>query len=278
MFRKRNFSIINSPSPNVIVDSPCKIQLTNGTCDLPEIQSAPIPVAVSTPPPAKKSKLSIDEKENLLIEISKLKGEIERKFAALKDVKEKTVELKAKRRALDDYMEIAARGQYEVRNLLNEIFNPGSELATRAAHLIDEAKRRHQHKLEKLVFEMTNILETSQEAIVKKMKLFDHEIELNQRTLLTIECQKRQKLSQTVDDDCIIIESQAKPATPTPAVTPNRATTPNPAATPSAAETQTQSQSTTQDSSATETAATPTREEEIERSFTPCQAQRPEQN
>lgn len=315
MFRfKRNFSIresssrLSSASPSKLESSPNKrirlssTRLSNCLFQNDEKstllqQSFTISSSVSeakektlfagkleTPPPTPIAPLApitpsttiekIESKiENLKQKNSELRGEmmdldrqIEAKFQSIKTKREQVAEARTKRFVVEDYIAISFKGQLVIRDLLNVIYNPGNQLANKASTIFEEAKRNHAKKFEKMVFELGNLMETSQAAAQQKVKQLTHDIALHERTLMTIECDKRQELSQTVesdpstnkvveenlendDDCCVILDSEG-------------------------VENEVEVREEEEDDEKTDISSQNNDEEE--RSFTPCQAQRPE--
>lgn len=218
------------------------------------------------------------ENAELEVELREMDQIIEKKYQSIREKKEKIADNRSKRFIVDDYTEIAIRSQLVVRNLLNEIYNPGKELADRASALFEEAKRNHAKKFEKFAFELTNLMETTRANIQQKAKQINHDIALHERTLMTIESKanglnlteepeleaggegepepQTKPMSQSaieektdnLDDDCVIIDAGTVASGLEPA----------------------------EDDDDERTDISSQKEEEEERSFTPCQAQRPE--
>lgn len=157
-----------------------------------------------TPPPSPidRFRYQLDilnrEKANLQVVVHGLREQVEVKFNEVVETRKKIIDTKSKRIVLNDLMEIANNGQCEVRNMLNEIFNPGTELAERANVLMEETKRNHKTKLEKVRFELMNLFDSTRAAIERKEKELIHQIELNERTLMTLNDPEK---SMTPDHD-----------------------------------------------------------------------------
>jgi len=161
------------------------------------------------------------QKFELMKESNELDNTLTTKFNTVKSIREKTIEIKSQQSFVEDLFEVVGWGQCEVRNLLNEMYNPGNELAKRAAILISDVRKSHQKKFEKLLFEIKHHMDTAEEAIRRKADAIKHEKDIRERTLLTLEHQKAMSggtsnLQQPVitpnehnDDDCVIIDKSA---------------------------------------------------------------------
>lgn len=185
--------------PQLDGDTEPQLEKQDGIADIQPKHA--IPDRLDTPPTTpieteSRSNSFDKQKVELEIELKNLDDKIEITFNSIKAKRENVIVLRSKRYLVEDYLEIATRSQVEVRNLLNNIYNPGLELAKRANVLIDETRRSHKDKLEKMTFELNQIVENAQSWIKKKLKQLDHETELHQRTLMTIECQKKHHLDQ----------------------------------------------------------------------------------
>lgn len=316
-FKKRSLSVRESPSrlssisPVKVEPSPIKrIRLSNIrplnstlladerstifqqtyntiTCSSlvePKEKSSTVALRLDTPPltPIDKieSKIEVVKRKNseLTGELKDLDQKIVEKFISIKLKREQIIELKSKHMVIEDFVDIAGKCQKDLRNLLNEIYYPGIDLAKNASSIFEEAKRNHEKKYEKMVFELDSLMEKSQSAAQNKIKQLTHEIALHQRTLFTIEVSKRHELSQmndpepqsrsepkerptADDDDCVIIDSgAAMDGVETP-----RQTGPEPSE-PGTCE--------YDDDEKTDISSHKDEEEEEERSFTQCQAQK----
>lgn len=180
------------------------ISLTNGdsNCDGKEDKILPFDEGASlqsivelTPKSDEKFEYPIvtNRTEELERESKELDSLIQTKFEAVKTIRESILDLQAKRYLVKDYLDVANKGHSDVRDLLNEIYNSGQELAKRAAIFTDEARRWHQKKFERIEFELSEKIEAKKIEVRDQMQQVTHEIELHQRTLRTLECQKEQK-------------------------------------------------------------------------------------
>lgn len=159
------------------------------------ILSSPIKeVKVDTPPAtpdAQPSKVAI--RDELRDELERLNCQVDYKFNHIKDFVNKKSAFGGKRLFIEDLKEMAHRAQCDVRNLCNEIFNPGVEMAKRCTSLIEESKRNHSNKYEKLSFDLTERMDATEITIRRKREELNHELQLYERTLATIEAQRVQK-------------------------------------------------------------------------------------
>lgn len=281
---KRNFSLRESPSKPLTSSSPLKRIRLSSTILQSDEQSTILQLSSSlsdfksrnlftekpeTPPPTPsppiervETKIEKLKKKNddLTNELGLLDEEIEAKFLSLKAKRETLVESKNKHFVVEDYIAAATRGQCVVRNLLNEIYNPGQELAMRVERIFEEAKKGHAKKFEKMYFELSNRMETTQNAINNKKKQLVHDLDLQKRTLMTIEsrqsCHNPNSNSDKTtlqpieeksenDDDCVILESSVV-----------------------------QDVEATEDQDDEKTDISSQKDDEEDTSFTPCQAQR----
>lgn len=142
-------------------------------------------------------------RDDLLKEIQNLDQLISLQYVAIEEIQGKILDLEARQYTIDDLISIASQGQNEVRNLLNQIYNPGNEMARRAEMLIDETKKAHEKKIQKTSFELNHLIESSHSTIKKKITELEHELELHERTLITVEMQKKleEKVADTIQED-----------------------------------------------------------------------------
>lgn len=180
-----------------------KIQPTNAEiCELKANHQT-----LETPPPTpgfkQESKLELLTKERAELENEReeLEKSISSKLEEIAAVRGDTIVMESKKTLYDDTLEVARRSQVAVRDLLNEIYNPGQQIAQEAAALFEESKRGSFKRLEKLEFDLKHQFESTRAVIGKKMKEVTHHIELTQRTLLTLECQHGVKQSLAVEKD-----------------------------------------------------------------------------
>lgn len=105
----------------------------------------------------------------------------------IKDHKKNLKDARVERNIIHDQADIAKKSQNTVRNLLNEIFYPAEEVAKVASETIEERRKAHRIEFETFDFEFRDCYEASKEAIAKKMKQLCHEMELHERTVMTLE-------------------------------------------------------------------------------------------
>lgn len=221
MFRigKRSFSIRESPSKlSSLSPSPCKIQSspikrvklsTNSSLisstflqesrideDFDKIQDKAenneVISRVETPPPSPENK--VDSRLEVLTrrcaELEKRKKEmelkLENKFKELEEVHAEIAEQTVKRYKFEDCLEALGRGQAALRNHLNEIYNPGNQLAEQAAVIMEGLRRTHERKYERLALELNDRIDKSKHEISIQFERLNHEIDLHERTLMTI--------------------------------------------------------------------------------------------
>lgn len=212
MFRtKRNFSLRESPSrlsPSLSNGTPCKRLRLNSTplvTETPEKCNKETLESIETPPPtpAIKSESKIQALVRVKTDLEKEQRDYEEQIESImneiKAVREKTLILESKRYVVDDKIEIAKRSQVAVRDLLNEIYNPGNEIAQQASTLLEELVKNHSKKFDKISFELTNHLESSKAACSKKISELSHQIDLHQRTLITLEGVPSHTTKETIE-------------------------------------------------------------------------------
>lgn len=195
-------------STSKCAESPIKAAVCKETCkdneksaEISRVSFDPDPVVMETPPSSppheKKHKPRVvvlkEEKESLERQISEADAKIAEKFNKLREVRANILNFTRERLELDDKIAMANDAQHTVRNYLNSIYNPGKELAKSTLALMEDCRRNHTKKLDKLQFEFNDLFETTSEAIKEQKNDFLHEIELHERTLATIECQKQDK-------------------------------------------------------------------------------------
>lgn len=256
-------------------------------------------------------KLSLNQKKlDLELELKSLHESVKNKFKIVSQLRKEIVAIRLRRSRLDDYLDLASKSQNEIRNLLNEIYNPGNQTAVQAQSVIQERRKEHSKKFDSLSFEMNQMIEIAKETIRRKMESLKHENELHQRTILTLGYQKQaeelerrereerekseqrtvseygedqsestsEKASRQADDDCIIIDGPENPEYETnsdvrePARTPERVTSIEYEK--NQRDTSTGASTNHYDDETTDIDE-PREVEEEELSFTPCQAQRP---
>lgn len=151
-------------------------------------------------------------------ELDSIQRQVDSKFEIVAELRKSIVQIKLKRNNLADYLEIASKSQVEVRNLLNQIYNPGEQLAAQAKVIMDERRKDHTQKFEKLSFEMNQLIEGTREAIKKKMESLTHENELHQRTIIALGFQKmaeEEKLENiTTEQEDVVDEDAHLPVKP----------------------------------------------------------------
>lgn len=159
------------------------------------------PVIIETPPatPAcgesRESKMAVllAEKSNLEQQSQDLDAKFQEKFETLKGIRSQIIGLSKERLTLEDKVSIANEAQLTLRNSLNSIYNPSQELVKSVKVLINDCKRGHSKKLEKLTFELNDLLETSMEAINEQTTHYQHEFELHQRSMETFQREEEEK-------------------------------------------------------------------------------------
>lgn len=151
----------------------------------------------------KDTSTDVNLRDDLLKEIENLDLLISAQQGTIEVIQSQILDLEAKQYTIDDLISIASQGQNEVRNLLNQIYNPGNEMAKRAEMLIHETKKSHEKKIQKTSFELNHLVETSHSAIKKKITELEHVIELHERTLMTVVVQKKseEKAAETMQAD-----------------------------------------------------------------------------
>lgn len=175
------------------------------SAEISRVSFDPDPVVMETPPssppldemaPKPRAVVLREKKESLVRENQDADEKIVEKFNKLKDVRAKILEFTKERVYLEDKIAMVNDAQHAVRNLLNSIYNPGRELAKSTQALLEDCRRNHTKKLDKLQFEFNDLFETSSEAIKEQKAYLRHEIELHERTLATIECQKQKSIKE----------------------------------------------------------------------------------
>lgn len=305
-FNFKEPSLARAPSSTAIKAQDCspfkRIKLSEFRAQTPILKpESPALVKPETPPllkpetppltPNNKFRSLIDDleeqKEALCRIVDNLKEQVETRFNQVLETREKIIDLQSKRSLVESYIEIATHSQCEVRNLLNRIYNPGNQLADRAKLMISETRRGHQKKLEKMRFEQNHSYEAAKAAIERKEKELLHDIELNERTLLTINHQaetmdeaqspidESTKMAESspspelhdkeMDEDCVIIEDAMDQSAMESMVDDQTSQT-----------SKDHSKANMNQSETTQTCESDDEQTDIdERSFTPCQAQRP---
>lgn len=162
---------------------------------------------VETPPATPETQLPNKEaiKEELQAELDKLTQQVDAKFAQIRDHVAKKTESGHKKLIVEDHIAMAVKAQCDVRALCNEIFNPGVEMASRCTTLLEDAKRNHASKFEKFAYDMTERLDATEITIRRKKDQLKHEIELYERTLVTLreEQEKRDKDAQEATEQLV---------------------------------------------------------------------------
>lgn len=134
-------------------------------------------------------------------EITDLNQHIDSQHDAIQAVLTEMTEIDAGQFTTDDLIQIVSIGQNEIRNLLNQIYNPGNELAKRAGSIIEETKKAHEKKFQKVSFDMNHTIEKTHSLIKRRIGELEHEAELHQRTLMTVEIQRKSEEKSIVNDD-----------------------------------------------------------------------------
>lgn len=307
---KRNLSIRESPVEKSYAESPVKrIRISapieriersdattnlNSTSNLTTSFASPSPPLTPAPPKVEVSLIEtlLRRKQELHDKSSALDEQLEKKFNVVKELREKINSGDTKRFVLEDFLSMASNSQIEVRNLLNEIYNPGQDKAKKAESMIAEARQHHARAFEKMTFDMNRLMEAAEVEIERKMKSLTHIIEINRRTIAS--CKEREKSMPTPepkveietikerykkddpdDDDCIILdENQDRSLDVTNEVEVRSQNRVEQQDVNVSSVTENHSQATADDEQ-TDIDEPKENEEEEERSFTPCQAQRP---
>lgn len=149
-------------------------------------------------------------KLELISQLEMLQKQVDSRFETVATLRKSIVRTKMRRNQLDDYRDIASKCQVEVRNILNQIYNPGEQVALQVRPLIEERRKDHAQKFEKLSFEMNQLIETTREAIRKKMESLKHENELHQRTIMTLGYQKIAEEEKKLEKDLKDREERGK--------------------------------------------------------------------
>lgn len=200
-FKRRSQVIDTTP---ILHESPIKkAKLIEPTIDTtPKIQSNIQSNKFEEPSKFKSIFDELDsKKDSLTRSLESLRQQVEEKLNLVVETRGKIVELHSRRLHVDDLIYIANGGQYEVRNQLNQIYNPGNKLGENANILIEEARRNHQTKFEKLKFTMIDNFEKVKAAIDRKEKELLHQIEINERTMITLKHQVDQPIEESACDE-----------------------------------------------------------------------------
>lgn len=152
-------------------------------------------------PKPKRVRLSLEQiKLNKEKKLTELKQQISDTLKEIKLDMEETRRIRRKRFTLENHMSTTSRCLVEVRNQLNQIFNPGNGLAQTAKNLMEEKRELHGKRFEALSFDMDELIENAKTAIDKKKKQITHETEIHERTLMTIESRNK-AVGQEIEAD-----------------------------------------------------------------------------
>lgn len=147
-----------------------------------------IPTTVETPPPTPDVESQLDilrnAKEKLYAENKELKNKLEELSSKVIDLRTATLEFKSSRLAMDNLHEIVSKGHNDIRDQLNQIYNPGQELAQLVGSLVKELRAKQERKFEKKSLELNCRIDQTLSAIRSRKETYIHEIELHMRTLV----------------------------------------------------------------------------------------------
>lgn len=161
------------------------------------LQENSVSASIETPPPTPEAKteskieILTRQKAKLLEETKELDAKLEDKFQEVTMIRSEIADIGAQKLVYEDYVEIVNKGQVQARDILNQIYYPGNELANMAASFAEELRLKHQRKLDKLELELNSLIERAQKAIEEKKNSLEHEINLHERTLMTKENEKQ---------------------------------------------------------------------------------------
>lgn len=239
-------------------------------------------VRVYTPPATPEapalSKLAI--RDELRAELDRLNEQVEQKFVLVGEFFSKKAEIERNSLIIDDLKAMANKAQLNVRNICNEIYKPGVEMASRCNSLIEDAKRNHGQKFEKFSFEIAGYLDGAEMAIRRKRDQLEHELELYERTLVTLKEQQEQEEQKEQDQrekeakettDQLVEEISAKEDADASIIKEVSISDDDVIEVIDDGKTEDGDEKTDDDGTDIE----PCDDEIVERSFTPCQAQRP---
>lgn len=147
-------------------------------------------VPAETPPPTPDgkviSRIEILDKQVMEAkeENKRLDDKIEAQIKAIDECQKKIDTVRASRFKYEDYVTMITRGQNEIRDHLNQIFTPGNELAQKFEPVAKEILAKHSRRLEKKCLEWTCLMDQARSVIAKRTEDLNHEMELHHRTLL----------------------------------------------------------------------------------------------
>lgn len=157
----------------------------------------PADIGKSQPRHSMKHESKVDlarkRKEELLAERKSLDEQIEARLNSIRELREKIVKLGICCAQVENRLEDATKIQNLVRDLLNAIYHPGRELSEKATVLIEDSRLGHKKRFEKFKFDVTNYLDGLDVGLNERQKQLEHEIELHKRTLVTLECQEKRQ-------------------------------------------------------------------------------------
>lgn len=172
---------------------------------LPIAQVAPITAIEEQPQPIKKDDPQMDtppstpdvetglskfeelkKRKNIALSVlNEIKEAIELQFQTLAGLKSKRIGNASLRMTYDDRLGSVHKAQRLIRDVLNEIYNEGTNIASKAEGFIQECYTRDMKKFTSFELDINGRLERAQKAIDETTNALNHEIDLHQRTLLT---------------------------------------------------------------------------------------------
>ena len=156
-----------------------------------------VSATAETPPPTPDTKpksrfeLLSERKSKLEQQSKELDSQLDSKLLEILSMREKISQIHIRRLTYHDYLDVANKGQNEMRDLLNEIFNPGNELAKQAERITSELQLKHMRRFDKLELDLNSLIDRTKKAIEDEIISKLHEIDLHQRTLTTREQQNQ---------------------------------------------------------------------------------------
>lgn len=138
------------------------------------------------------------KREALQSQMNQLTKDIEDKYSKWVGLRKKLLEYKTRRLAFEDYVDIANQGQNQIRHHLNNVYNPGQQLAEKANEIVTDVRKSHQTKLEKIKFEKSKLFSLIFSAMDKKEQELIHQKEFNLRTLEHYKVQEEERRNQEV--------------------------------------------------------------------------------
>jgi len=173
-----------------------------------------IVTSVETPPPTPHSRVESQYEivrntmEKLKLEIKSKAEEIENISIKISEVRAATGEIKRLSYRYDNMNQIVNRGLTEVRDLLNQIYNPGQKLAEQAETLMLELKMKQDRKFERISLDLNCRIEEALSAIQQKKEALRHEIGLHERTLMHQNMENNSKVEKPHIVECEVSSNQ----------------------------------------------------------------------